>query len=34
MNYEEQIDNLIERKGLVITDREFAVSKMEEYEQI
>ena len=30
LNYEEQIDNLIERKGLVITDREFAVAKLED----
>lgn len=28
-NYEEQIRNLIERKGMVITDIEFATSKLE-----
>lgn len=30
LNYEEQIRNLIERKGMVITDREFAASKLED----
>ena len=30
LNYEEQIRNLIERKGMVITDRKFAVSKLED----
>ena len=30
LNYEEQIRNLIERKGMVITDREFATSKLED----
>ena len=30
MNYEEQIKNLIERKGMVITDRKFATSKLED----
>ena len=29
LNYEEQIRNLIERKGMVITDRKFAASKLE-----
>ena len=30
LNYEEQIKNLIERKGMVITDRKFAASKLED----
>ena len=30
LNYEEQIKNLIERKGMVITDRKFATSKLED----
>ena len=30
LNYEEQIRNLIERKGMVITDRKFAASKLED----
>ena len=30
LNYEEQIRNLIERKGMAITDREFAASKLED----
>ena len=29
LNYEEQIKNLVERKGMVITDRKFAASKLE-----
>ena len=30
LNYEEQIKNLVERKGMVITDRKFAASKLED----
>ena len=30
MNYEEQINNLVERKGMIITDHKFAVSKLED----
>ena len=30
LNYEEQIDNLIKRKGMIITDYKFAVSKLED----
>ena len=30
LNYEEQIKNLVERKRMVITDREFATSKLED----
>ena len=30
LNYEEQIDNLIKRKGMIITDHKFAVSKLED----
>ncbi|WP_144100531.1 Abi family protein, partial [Blautia luti] len=30
LNYEEQIKNLIERKGMVITDCKFATSKLED----
>ena len=30
LNYEEQIHNLVERKGMVITDHKFAVSKLED----
>ena len=30
LNYEEQIQNLVERKGMVITDRKFAASKLED----
>ena len=30
LNYEEQIKNLVERKGMVIQDYEFAVSKLED----
>ena len=30
LSYEEQIDNLVKRKGMVITDHEFAVSKLED----
>ena len=30
LNYEEQIRNLIERKGMIITDREVATSKLED----
>ncbi len=30
LNYEEQIDNLTKRKGMIITDQEFAVSKLED----
>ena len=30
LNYEEQIKNLIERKGMVITDRKFDTSKLED----
>ena len=29
LNYEEQIKNLVERKGMVITDCKFAASKLE-----
>ena len=30
LNYEEQIKNLVERKGMIIQDYEFAVSKLED----
>lgn len=30
LNYEEQINNLVEQKGMVITDHKFAVSKLED----
>ena len=30
LNYEEQINNLVERKGMIITDRKFAISKLED----
>ena len=30
LNYEEQIRNLIERKGMIIADREVATSKLKD----
>ena len=30
LKYEEQINNLVERKGMIITDQEFAVSKLKD----
>ena len=30
LNYEEQINNLIEQKGMIVNDHKFAVSKLED----
>ena len=30
LNYEEQINNLIEQKGIIVNDHKFAVSKLED----
>ena len=30
LNYEEQINNLIKQKGMIVNDHKFAVSKLED----
>ena len=32
LNYEEQINNLIEQKGMIVNDHKFAVSEIRRYQ--